>query len=111
MSLVDSIKQALKAVWNWIKKIFVKVLSFTQNIKNWFKQPDKLKKIQDDKNVIAITIKENLANGNYNLVNCLFNEEDETLVDYQESTLSIEAENLDMQTISIFGNKEMIKLT
>ena len=108
MAIIDAIKKLLRDVWEFIKKIFVKVINFFKNIVNWFQEPDRLKKIQSDKKVIAVAIKENLEKGNYNVVNCLYNQETEELVDVKEDVLSITAEQLDSQTSSYFGKKEMI---
>ncbi len=109
--MLEAIKKALKAVWNFIKKIFLKKLNFIKNIMGWFKDPDRLEKLQENKDkYLAISIKENLDNGNYKVVNCLFDKEECELVDYQEDTISIEAENLDATTKKQFGEKEMIVL-
>ena len=110
MAIIDAIKNALRKVWEFIKKIFLKIINFFKNIANWFQEPDRLKKIESDKKVIAVTIKENLENGNFNVVNCLYNKETEELVDVKEDVLSITAEQLDSQTSSNFGDKEMIIL-
>ena len=108
MSLVGSIKEALMAVWEYIKKIFIKIIKFFENIVNWFKQPERLKKLQEDENCIAVAIKENLKNGNYNVINCLYDPNTNKLVDYEKDALIITGESLDSDTLSKFGQKEMI---
>lgn len=106
--MFEIIKNALKAMWNSIKKIFEKVLNFFRNIAGFFKDPQRLKKIQQNKNLIAVAVKENLANGNYNVINCLFDKETESI--NKEDSIIIEAQDLDEQTKNKFENKDMIVL-
>ena len=108
--MLELIMEALKAVWNWIKKIFLKILNFFNNIVNWFMDPERLKKIQENKDIIAVAIKQNLENGNYNVVNCLFDTNRGEIVDYETDAVIIEAEQLDSETLRAFGNKDMIVL-
>lgn len=110
MSLIDTIKQSLKAIWNFIKRIFEKILNFFKNIAGFFKQPERIKKIQEKPKVLAISIKENLDNGNFNVINCLYDENAREIIDYENHALIIETESLDAQTISSFGIKDMIIL-
>jgi len=108
--MFEIIFEALKAVWDFIKKIFVKILNFFKNIISWFRDPDRLKKLQEDSNVIAVSIKEKLDNGNYAVINCLFDQENNELVDYTEDAEIIESEQLDKDSIRNFGDKDMIVL-
>lgn len=108
--MFEFIMEALRYVWNFIKRIFVKVLNFFNNIVSWFKDVDRLRKLRKDRNTIAVVIKEKLENGNYNVVNCLFDKEQGEVVDYEEDALIIEAEMLDENTIRQFGDKNMIIL-
>lgn len=102
--------ELLRSIWEFIKKIFVKVLNFLTNIKNFFMNPQRLKKLRQDSNLRAISIKENLDNGNFNMVNCLFDKEKEVVVDIQEDAIGITAESLDKETEKAFGNKDMLIL-
>ena len=110
MSLIAEVKQALKAVWNFIKRMFEKILNFLKNIANYFRQPERIKKIQENPGTLAITIKDNLDNGNFAVVNCLFNKNTGEILDYENDALIIETESLDAQTISSFGSKDIIIL-
>ena len=110
MSLIDSIKDALKAVWDLIKKISVKILNWAKNIVSWFQDPQRLGKLKDKRETIAVSIKENLENGNFNVINCLYDKESSELIDIEEDTLSIEATSLDRESILNFGDKEMLIL-
>jgi hypothetical protein len=110
MSILESIKSILKSVWNYLKKIYLKIVSFFKNIVSFFKEPNRLKEIKENQNIIAVAIKENLKNGEYTVINCLFDKEKEELVNSEEDTLVINAENLDQDTKNSFGNKEMVIL-
>ena len=110
MSLIAEIKQALEAVWNLIKRIFLKILNFLKNIAGYFRQPERIKKIQENPGTLAITIKEKINDRNFVIVNCLFIEDTGEILDYDNDALIIETESLDAQTISSFGSKDMIVL-
>lgn len=92
------------------KKIFLKIVNFVTNIVSFFKDPQRLKKLQEDKNRIAISIKENLDNGKFNVVNCLYDKTTEEIVDMETDALGINAESLDEETKQHFGDKDMIVL-
>ena len=100
----------LRKIWEFIKKIFVKVLNFVNNIVKFFKDPDRLRTLKEDSNKLAISIKEHLDNGEYHVVDCLFDKETEQIYDMEEDALGIEAESLDKQTQQIFGDRDMIIL-
>ena len=100
----------LRSIWYKIKRFFVKCLSFVKNIVGFFKDPERLAKLKKDKNVIATTIKERLANGNYNTVSCLFNTVTNEVEDLQVDAQGFESEDIDSQTAMAFGDKEMIVL-
>lgn len=108
--MIEWIKEKLAAVWEWIKKIVLKIVSFLKNIMGFFKDPNRLKKLKADQDRIAVAIKENLANGNYQVVNCLYDKEKSELVTPEQDAEVITAEQLDAQTISNFGDKEMVVL-
>lgn len=103
--------ELLRSIWDFIKKIFVKVINFARNILSFFKDPSRIRKLKVDSNVIAVSIKENLNNGNYNVVNCLFDKSSNTVVDLENQAMGIEAEDIDDFTEEKFGDKDMIILT
>lgn len=74
----------------------------------------RLKKLQEDKDRLAVSIKENLGNGNYNVINCLYDKEKEEIVGNHsaenEDALGMESEGLDTEAKKHFGNKDMIVL-
>ena len=102
--------ELLRKAWEFIKKIFLKIVNFVTNIVSFFKDPQRLKKLQEDKNRIAISIKENLNNGQYNMLNVLYDKTTEEIVDMETDALGINAESLDEGTKQHFGDKDMIVL-
>ncbi len=103
--------ELLNAIWSFIRRIFFKVVNFFRNIVAFFKDPERLRKLHQDSNLMAISIKEKLDNGNYRVVNCLFDKSDNKVVDAETEALGIEAEYLDKDTAYNFGDKDMIILS
>lgn len=97
----------LRRIWDYIKHIALKVVNFFKNIVNYFKNKESILKNNPD--VIAVSIKENLRNGDYNIVNCLYDKEEDDILGYNYAQ-GIEAEELDAKTRNAFGNKDMIIL-
>lgn len=108
--MFELIKSLLNKVWDFIKKIFVKIVSFLRNIAAFFKDPNRLQKLQADQNRIAVAIKEKLDNGDYQVVNCLYDKDDCTLVTPEADAEVITSEDLDAETRKIFGRKDMVVL-
>lgn len=102
--------ELLRKAWEFVKKIILKIVDFAKNIISFFKDPQRLKKLKEDKNRIAISIKENLDNGQFNIVNCLYDKTTEEIVDMETDAQGIEAESLDEETKQHFGDKDMIVL-
>ena len=107
--MFEAIINALKAIWSFIKKIVLKVVSFVMNIVSFFRDEKRLEKLKADKDLIAVAIKERLATGNYQVVNCLFNKETDTID--EEDAVVISADGIDEETESKFGTEDMIVLT
>lgn len=100
----------LESIWGAIKRFFVKILNFAKNILDFFKDPRRLRKLKEDKNIIAVSIKQNLENGNYRTVNCFFDKKENEIVDMDDNALGIESEEIDAQTEKTFGNRDMVIL-
>lgn len=100
--------ELLRKAWEFIKKIILKIVDFAKNIVSFFNDPQRLKKLQEDKNIIAISIKENLDNGQFNIVNCLYDKATGKMVDMETDAQGIEAESLDEETKQRFGDKDML---
>lgn len=81
--------ELLKAIWDRIKKFFVKVLNFAKNILGFFKNPKIFNKLVNNNNLMAISIKENLKDGNFRVVNCLYDEITEDITDIEMDTVGI----------------------
>ena len=100
--------EAIEEVWDYLKKIFVKILNFFNNIVSWFKDPKRLRKLHKDQNKIAFAIKQKLSNGDYNVVTGIFDQETGEVL--EEDTVVYETEKLDKETAKHFGKKDLIIL-
>ncbi len=108
MSLADEIWELLEAVWNFLKKIILRIINFVDNIVSWFRDPSRFRKIQQDHNKVAFALKQKLANNEYNVVVGVFDEQREEIL--TEDTVVYQAEELDRVTLKNFGNKDLIIL-
>lgn len=106
--MFELIKSCLLKVWDFIKKIVLAIVSFVKNIVSFFKDRNRLRKLQADRNRIAVAIKEKLDNGDYQTVNCLFDKQNVDLVDPEEDAQIITSGKLDAETKQAFGDKDMI---
>ena len=106
--MLEAIKRLLADVWDLIKKIFVAIFSFIENIRNFFRDPSRLRKLQENQNRIAVSIKEKLDNGDYQVVNCLYDEVDEKLVSPETDCEAVTSQQLDKETKEVFGRKSML---
>lgn len=105
-TLMSLIKELISQVWDYIQRIWQKVINFAKNIFSFFSNPNRLKKIQENKDLVAVAIKENLESGNFTVINCLFDKEKETI----EDALIVEGETIDAELNNKFANKDMIIL-
>ncbi len=105
---VDFYVKMANQLWGYINKIFVEVLSFSENIIGYFNQLLSGRKL--DKDVLALSIKENLDNGNYRTVNCLYNQKKGEVIDLTKSSIGIDSHKIDQQTREAFGERNMIIL-
>lgn len=102
--------ELLRKIWDIIKKIFLKVINFVNNILNFFKNPKIFNKLVNNNNLMALSIKEKLNAGNFRVVNCLYDKVKEEVVDVETNSIGINAEELDEETKQHFGNKDIIVL-
>jgi len=107
--MFELIWEALKKIWEYIEKIVVKVLNFFKHIVDWFQDPERLRKLKSNKDIIAVSIREKLESGDYNVVNCLFNKKTNQIEEISDA-VCITAEELDAETQKQFGDKDMIVL-
>lgn len=113
-SMISNVVEFFRAVWEFVKKIFVKIVNFAKNIVSWFRDPSIYKKLQENKKLIATSIKQNLENGQFNVINCLYDTEKEDIVGehsaQNEDALGMETKGLDTEAKKHFGDKDMIIL-
>lgn len=113
-SVISNIGGFFRAVWEFVKKKTVEIVNFVKNIVSWFRDPSIYKKLQENKKLIATSIKQNLENGQFNVINCLYDTEKEDIVgDYDVGNQyadGIESKGLDSETKNRFGDKDMIVL-
>ncbi|CCB80112.1 hypothetical protein HBZC1_11260 [Helicobacter bizzozeronii CIII-1] len=107
MGFIDNVLDFFRSVWEWVKRIWTRILNFFKNIVAWFKDPNRLQRLKQNKKVIATSIKERLDNGEYGVVNCLFNT---ATGEIEGEAEGIESEQVDEETQRKFGNNEMIVL-
>lgn len=111
---------ALKRVWDWIKKTFVRFFNFLRNLSSFFKgNYHEVKRKHPRTKPIALKIENDIKAGNYNMVDLGLNS-DTAIVNtyYDEATGEIlenytevvETEQLDQQTIDAFGDQDMLVL-
>lgn len=74
--MFDVIWSFLEDVWEYIKKIYVRVINFFNNIISFFKERNRLEKLRKHKEYTAVAIKQKFENGDYNVVNCIFDKEE-----------------------------------
>ncbi|MRJ08100.1 hypothetical protein EDL99_04250 [Ornithobacterium rhinotracheale] len=115
----NSIRDLILAVWEKLKKIFIKVLNFFKHIGEWFKS--NLAKYKGQKSIKAISyrIENNLKTGNYEtwnlselenyegaIVNTFYDEEKGEII--EENTEVIAYKDLDQAFIDRFKDKSML---
>ncbi len=104
--MFEIIKEALLKVWAFLKRICLKLVSFVKNILSYFRDEKRLEKLKADSDLLAVSIKEKLSTGDYQVVNCLFNQV--TSVVEEEDAVVIAAEEVDEETKLHFGDKDMV---
>lgn len=106
MGLLDLILSALKAVWDFIEKIVVRIVNFFRNILSWFQTPKRFEIIRKNIDILPVVIKQKLESGDFQVVNCLYDQVKDEIEDAQVIT----AEKLDEETLEKFKDKNMIIL-
>lgn len=108
-ALVDFIFECIEGLGRFIKRIFLRIVNFVKNIVSFFKDPWRLRKLQENKDLIAVSIKKHLENGDYKVVSCLFDKKkDEVVAEREgEDIQYIEGEILDAELSGAFSDKDM----
>lgn len=109
---VDFIFECIEELGRFIKRIFLRIVNFVKNIVSFFKDPRRQRKLQEDKNTIAVTVKKHLENGDYRVVSCLFDKKKNEVVTERdgEDIQDVEGEELDDKLSGAFGDKNMVIL-
>lgn len=101
-------------IWDFLVKvariIFKVIIHFKDDIEAWFKERERREKLQQDKDNLAVVLKEKSSSGNHEVINCLYNQRTRTLVDQSRHAQGLEGQSVDSNTQSAFGSKEMIVL-
>lgn len=105
-SAIEWIKNGVDRLGAAVKRLIRKIVNFFKNIVSWFKDEKRLKKIKEDKNTVAVVIKEKLDSGDYETIQCLFDKEEDEVLDAQVIT----CESIDQKTEDSFKDKDMILL-
>ena len=109
--IISGCVEMLRAIWDYIKKkFFIPLLKFFSNIVSFFKDPDRLRKLENDNELLAVSIKDKLDSGGYNVINCLFDKSINKIVDYNKDAQGITTNRLDSETEAMFGDKDMLIL-
>lgn len=103
MSLMNEIEKILRGIWDYIKKTFVRVVSFFRNIASWFRRSDRLRKLQEEKHNLGIVMRRHLDEGQFVVVS-IFDKETNEIKEAE----AIEYEELSDELESKFGDKDML---
>jgi len=110
---LDIFKDIFSAIWDLLcglgRIIYSIILSF-KNIVMFFKDPSRLALLNENKNLLAISLKEKQSNGEYNVINCLFDEKREKIISAECNSQGINTKYFDEETLQSFADKDMIIL-
>ncbi|WP_104695945.1 hypothetical protein [Helicobacter salomonis] len=106
--MIEDIHALFEKLWDFITHIITKILNFFKHIVEWFQDPYRLQKLENDRHLVAVAIKENLRTGRYRVIDCLYNKQTGDVVDQQAR--GVESEELDRETKNQFGGRNMIIL-
>ncbi|MEE1290765.1 MAG: hypothetical protein UHW86_06995 [Spirochaetota bacterium] len=76
----------------------------------FFKNPARLEKLEKQKHLLAVAIKEVEADGTIFVQACLYDEEKEKVIDMENSFIVYKSKQMDDELTKNFGNKDMIVL-
>ena len=110
-SIVDFFKQIWAELVKFCKIVFKAILKFTENVVSFFKSPKRWAILKANKNkLLPIVLKQKLKNGHYNVIEGIFDEEKDDMVDIEKETQGIECERLDSELNGYFGDKDLVIL-
>lgn len=112
--MINSIVEFFKRIWGGLVKfckiVFIVILKFTENVISFFKSPMRWAKLKANKKLLPIVLKQKLKNGDYNIIEGIFDEEKDDMVDIEKETQGIECERLDSELKGYFGDKDLVIL-
>lgn len=76
----------------------------------FFKNPARLEKLEKQKHLVAVAIKEVEADGTIFVQACLYDDEKEKVADMENSFIVYKSKHMDDELTKNFGNKDMIIL-
>ena len=76
----------------------------------FFKNPARFEKLEKQKHLLAVAIKEVEADGTIFVQACLYDDEKEKVVDMENSFIVYKSKHMDDELTKSFGNKDMIIL-
>lgn len=113
--MLKALKALMKKAWNWLKKVFVKILDFLKNLLAFFKSKyNSVLKKRPNAVGVSYKIKEKFESGDFNEISldsgCIINTfyDQETGVIIEEDTEIVIYDDLDSQTASQFRNQDML---
>jgi ABC-type branched-subunit amino acid transport system permease subunit len=89
--------------------IEVEVIKF-QDVIAFFKNPARLEKLEKQKHLLAVAIKEVEADGTIFVQACLYDDEKEKVIDMENSFIVYKSKQMDDELTKNFGDKNMIVL-
>ncbi len=105
---VEELKNLIKSVLDFIKKIFVKIIEFFRNIVNFVKKLHQKYKYRKGIKMVSVKINDLIKEEEYNIYTGVFNTETGELENYEEDSEIISGENIDEETKKAFGSKELV---
>ena len=107
------ITSIFSAIWNFlvsvgriIKNAFLKFM----DVLGFFKNPSRMNELKRNKQALAVSIKENLSSGRFNVVNCLYDRSTDEVIDMNTNSAGYENSSFDSRLSNAFGDKDMVVL-
>lgn len=106
LAIAAVVIRRLKVAAKEIETKVVDILTL-KDVISFFKQPDVLERIKASQDLIAVAMKENVKNGGVKVILCAFNKREDKV---EFPLLQYKTNSLDVELISVFGEKDMIVL-
>lgn len=103
---LETLWELLLGIWESVEKTYKRVFRFSTDVLRWLNQPVRARQMRT-RDSLAVFIKDELDNGNFNVVSCLYNPDEEEIYDARV----IEVEELDDETLHHFDDEEVLVLS